>query len=260
MSPVTRMSADERREAVLDAAMIEFGLGGYVGTSTESIARRVGVSQPYLFRLFPSKKAIFLAAVERCFDRIQALFETAAEGLTGDAAMSAMGYGLQRSAGRSTDPSNAAPDVGHGLQRRRGPGRYPPPDGSSATVERLGGLDEQRLTESMAYGKPLNVMGAMDIERVKDQLGPILAGLAQEHRPHRTSPPQNRPPMHHLRRTGRPGHHLRRAGHAGSARHAYRAHRADLGGKDLSTRATGADQLPTTTSDAFCPSKLVTDH
>ncbi len=181
MSPVTRMSADERREAVLDAAMIEFGLGGYVGTSTESIARRVGVSQPYLFRLFPSKKAIFLAAVERCFDRIQALFETAAEGLTGDAAMSAMGTAyngllddrqilqmqLQMWATACNDD-----EVRDATRRRMGR--------LLATVERLGGLDEQRLTQFMAYGMLLNVMGAMDIERVKDQLGAILAGLAQE--------------------------------------------------------------------------------
>src|ERR1041384_7026314 len=89
MSP--RMSADERREAVLEAAMIEFGLRGFDGTSTEAIARRVGVSQPYLFRLFETKKAIYLAAIERCFDRVEARLETAAEGLTGEAAPMALG-------------------------------------------------------------------------------------------------------------------------------------------------------------------------
>lgn len=175
------MSADERREAVLDAAMIEFGLGGYVGTSTESIARRVGVSQPYLFRLFPSKKAIFLAAVERCFDRIQSLFETAADGLTGDEAMSAMGTAyngllddrqiLQMQLQMWATACNDA-EVRDATRRRMGR--------LLATVERLGGLDEQRLTQFMAYGMLLNVMGAMDIERVKDQLGAILAGLAKE--------------------------------------------------------------------------------
>ena len=60
-------------------------------TTTEAIARRVGVSQPYLFRLFPSKKAIFLAAIDDCFDRLERLFETAAEGLTGEDALIAMG-------------------------------------------------------------------------------------------------------------------------------------------------------------------------
>jgi AcrR family transcriptional regulator len=77
------MSAAERREAVLRAARIEFGAGGYAGTGTESIARRAGVSQPYLFRLFPSKKALFLATVDRCFDDLGELFERAAGGRTG---------------------------------------------------------------------------------------------------------------------------------------------------------------------------------
>src|SRR5215467_12230147 len=91
MSPTSRMSAEERRELVLDAAMIEFGIAGYVGTSTEAIARRVGVSQPYLFRLFPSKKALFLAASERCFPQVARLFEESAKGLTGEEALLAMG-------------------------------------------------------------------------------------------------------------------------------------------------------------------------
>ncbi|WP_327180024.1 TetR/AcrR family transcriptional regulator [Streptomyces sp. NBC_01335] len=60
------MSADERRESVIHAAITAFARGGYDGTSTETIARAVGVSQPYLFRLFPGKQAMFLAAAERC--------------------------------------------------------------------------------------------------------------------------------------------------------------------------------------------------
>ncbi|WP_406530887.1 helix-turn-helix domain-containing protein, partial [Streptomyces sp. I8-5] len=61
---MARMSAEERRESVIRAAITEFARGGYSATSTEAIAKRVGVSQPYLFRLFPSKQAMFLAAVE----------------------------------------------------------------------------------------------------------------------------------------------------------------------------------------------------
>src|ERR1041384_7959406 len=79
-----RMSADERREAVLKAAQVEFGAGGYAGTTTEAIARRVGVSQPYLFRLFPSKKAIFLATLEDCFDRLEALLAATTVGGAGE--------------------------------------------------------------------------------------------------------------------------------------------------------------------------------
>lgn len=85
-----RMSAEERRESVVRAAMIEFARGGYRGTSTEAIARRVGVSQPYLFRLFPGKQAIFEAAAERCVEETWRVFDEASAGLTGEAAAEAM--------------------------------------------------------------------------------------------------------------------------------------------------------------------------
>lgn len=75
-----RMSAEERRESVIRAATAEFARGGYHGTSTEVIAKRVGVSQPYLFRLFPGKKAIFLAVAERCLEDTVRTFEEAAGG------------------------------------------------------------------------------------------------------------------------------------------------------------------------------------
>src|SRR5438046_8776849 len=91
MSPASRMKAAERREMVLGAARIEFGAHGLQGASTEAIARRVGVSQPYLFRLFPSKKAIFLAAVDQCYERVSDRFAAASEGLTGEPALEAMG-------------------------------------------------------------------------------------------------------------------------------------------------------------------------
>ncbi|MHB9859775.1 TetR/AcrR family transcriptional regulator [Streptomyces sp. YIM S03343] len=87
---MVRMSAEERRESVIRAATTEFARGGYYGTSTEAIAKRVGVSQPYLFRLFPGKKAIFLAASQRCVEDTIRSFEEASEGLEGEEAEQAM--------------------------------------------------------------------------------------------------------------------------------------------------------------------------
>ena len=70
MTPTTtRLSADERRDAIVAAAMTEFAVTGYAGTSTEAIARRSGVSQPYLFQLFGTKKDLFIAAVRHGFGR-----------------------------------------------------------------------------------------------------------------------------------------------------------------------------------------------
>src|ERR671918_1470425 len=77
----SRMSAEERRDAVIRAAITEFARGGYQGTSTAAIANRVGVSQPYLFRLFPDKRAIFLAAAMRCTYDIRERFAEVSEGM-----------------------------------------------------------------------------------------------------------------------------------------------------------------------------------
>jgi AcrR family transcriptional regulator len=87
----TRQTAEQRRESILDAAMIEFGLKGLHGTSTDDIARRAGISQPYLFRLFRTKHELFLATVERCFARTEQTFREAAVGDTPKERLHSMG-------------------------------------------------------------------------------------------------------------------------------------------------------------------------
>jgi AcrR family transcriptional regulator len=86
-----RKSAEVRREEIVEAAMKEFAYGGLHGTSTEKIAERAGISQPYLFRLFGTKKDLFIASSQRCFARVLASFQEAAEGKTGLEAKQAMG-------------------------------------------------------------------------------------------------------------------------------------------------------------------------
>src|SRR5579864_9325694 len=89
---VVRLSAEERRDDVLDAALIEFAERGLEGTSTEDIARRAGISQPYLFRLFGTKKELYKASVSRCFRETLDLFQLAAEGKRGEEALEAIGH------------------------------------------------------------------------------------------------------------------------------------------------------------------------
>ena len=86
-----RLSAAERKDDVLDAALVEFAERGFEGTSTEDIARRAGISQPYLFRLFGTKKELFIGSVTRCFRETVELFQRAAEGLRGEEALKAIG-------------------------------------------------------------------------------------------------------------------------------------------------------------------------
>ena len=79
-----RVPSAERRDELIDAAVIEFAHGGLHGTPVDRIARRVGVAQPYVFSLFPSKRDLFIAAVERGFDRVSELFTEAAAGFEPD--------------------------------------------------------------------------------------------------------------------------------------------------------------------------------
>jgi len=74
----TRMSADERRAAIVAAGIEEFAAHGLAGASTDAIAKRAGVSQPYVFQLFKTKNELFLAIVRRCFERTRLAFEDAA--------------------------------------------------------------------------------------------------------------------------------------------------------------------------------------
>jgi AcrR family transcriptional regulator len=102
MSPTTsRMTAAERRDAIVAAATEEFATGGLVGASTEAIARRVGVSQPYVFQLFGTKKELFLAVVDSCFSRIIQMFDAAGtrwtpESIECDTRLGAMGLAYTR--------------------------------------------------------------------------------------------------------------------------------------------------------------------
>lgn len=56
--------SDERRRAVVAAAVECFAQKGFYGTTTHEIAQQVGISQPYLYRLYPNKEALFVSAVE----------------------------------------------------------------------------------------------------------------------------------------------------------------------------------------------------
>ena len=91
MTTATRQTAAERREAVLAAAASEFAQKGLHGASTDAIAAAAGISQPYLFRLFGTKKELYLATTERKLEELYQVFERASRGKTGAEALHAMG-------------------------------------------------------------------------------------------------------------------------------------------------------------------------
>jgi AcrR family transcriptional regulator len=86
-----RSTAEERREAVIEAAIDEFGEHGYHAASTGAIAKRAGISQPYIYALFPDKETLFLACYRRGCERIRHAFAEAARGTEpGEARVGAM--------------------------------------------------------------------------------------------------------------------------------------------------------------------------
>ena len=164
-----RMKAGERREAVLAAAVTEFAARGLAGTSTEDVARRAGISQPYLFRLFPTKKALFLTLVERCFQQVADTFEVAAADRVGEDALDAMGDAyhelledrtlllLQLQAYAACDDPEIRDATRTGFKELW------------ALAERLSGLPYERIVMFFAMGMLMNVAAAMDLPAVDER-------------------------------------------------------------------------------------------
>ena len=160
-----RHSAAERRDDVLDAALVEFADRGLEGTSTEDIARRAGISQPYLFRLFGTKKALFTATVTRCFRETLEMFQRAAEGKRGEDALHAMGeaYVAELVTGdrvrlRAQLQAYAAcddPDIQAVV--RNGYGDL------VAYAQRVSGLPAANISRFFATGMLLNVLASMQV-------------------------------------------------------------------------------------------------
>jgi len=74
----TRLTAAERSEQLVRAAVKAFAMSGYAGTTTDDVARLAGVSQPYVIRLFRSKQQLFIAAMRHACGRIEEVFRAAA--------------------------------------------------------------------------------------------------------------------------------------------------------------------------------------
>jgi len=159
-----RKSKEERREEILDAAQAVFAERGYHGASTEEIARRAGISQPYVFRLFGTKKDLFIAVDTRCFRQTLEIFQRAAEGKRGEEALHAIGaaYGEllvnDRTYLRGQMAAYAACDDPEICQAvRNGFGDL------VAYVERVSGAGPERVSQFFATGMLMNVLSSMGL-------------------------------------------------------------------------------------------------
>ena len=171
------MTADERREAVLEVALSHFARTGLQGTSTERIAADADISHPYLFRLFRTKKELFLACLERCHERLHETFTRAAEAAGEGDKLEAMGHAyvelladrdmlllqLQGYAACDDDEVRETASAGYASLW--------------ALVERLSGAPEEEVRAFFATGMLLNVAAAMDLPQIVGDPGWALAHL-----------------------------------------------------------------------------------
>ena len=175
--PTQRKSADERREAVLDAALEEFAARGLDGGSTEAIAAKAGISQPYVFRLFGTKKELFKAVVSRCFRQTLELFQRAAEGKRGQAALEAMGDAYvnellpDRTRLRAQMLAYAAcedDEIREVVRNAYGD--------LVAYVERVSDLPPETVGRFFATGMLLNVIASMGLQELEEPWAARLVG------------------------------------------------------------------------------------
>jgi AcrR family transcriptional regulator len=163
--PRKRLTAAERREHLLAAAVAEFSRTGYHGTATETIAERAGISQPYLFRLYGTKKDLFLACVDRCFDRVAQTFRDAIASPPAGAEtpLEAMGHAyVDMLADRElllfqmqTYAASDDPDIREVARRRYGQ--------LGELIEELGGVGHDAALRFAGQGMLLNVAASLGL-------------------------------------------------------------------------------------------------
>jgi AcrR family transcriptional regulator len=159
-----RISSEERREQLVDAAVKEFAAHGFHATSTTAIAKRAGISQPYVYALFPNKHELFLAANAEVKERIRGAFAEAARGLdSAEDRLHAMGQAYidlleNRDEIMFQHQANAAAgDPGLREPLRREFVRL------VDDVGRLSGASDEDVWMFMAKGMFLNVIAALDL-------------------------------------------------------------------------------------------------
>jgi AcrR family transcriptional regulator len=164
-----RKSAEERREELIAIGLRQFALNGYRGTSTETIAQEAAISQPYLFRLFRTKRELFLACVDANHDRLEATFARAAEEAPPDRAIEAMGHAYVELLSDSTalqfqmQSYAACSDPVIQARVRDRFGRV------LALVTRVSDAPPETIWQFFSHGMLLNVLSSLDLPAIAAQ-------------------------------------------------------------------------------------------
>jgi AcrR family transcriptional regulator len=159
-----RATSEERREQVIAAAVKEFAANGFHATSTGAIAKRAGISQPYIYALFPNKHELFLAVHRHVVDRIRRAFlEAARGGATPEERLSSMGHAyVELLANRDEILVQMQAHAAAGDPALREPVRQ---EFLRLTedVRRMSGASEEEIVAFFAKGMLLNVVAALEL-------------------------------------------------------------------------------------------------
>jgi AcrR family transcriptional regulator len=160
----TRSSSDERREQVIEAAVKEFAANGFHATSTSAIAKRAGISQPYIYALFPNKRELFLAADRYVVDRIRRAFLDASRGKDStEDRLHAMGHAyLELLANRDEIRFQMQAHAAAGNPELAEPIRNEFM-GLWEDIKRMSGASDEQVQEFMAKGMLLNVVASLEL-------------------------------------------------------------------------------------------------
>ena len=160
----TRSSSEERRKQLIDAAVSEFAATGFHATSTTAIAKRAGISQPYMYALFPNKHDLFLAANAEVKERIRGAFAEAARGLeTAEERLHAMGGAyIELLENRDEIMFQHQANAAAGDPELRDPIRREFIRLFDDIVQ-LSGAGEEEVWNFIAHGMMLNVIAALDL-------------------------------------------------------------------------------------------------
>jgi AcrR family transcriptional regulator len=168
-----RATSEERREQVVDAAVKEFAANGFHATSTTAIAKRAGISQPYIYALFPNKHELFLAVHRHVVDRIRRAFlEAARGGADPEERLRSMGHAyIDLLADRDEILVQMQAHAAAGDPALRDPVRREFLR-LADDVRRMSGASQERVVEFMSKGMLLNVVAALELP---DDFVPALA-------------------------------------------------------------------------------------
>jgi AcrR family transcriptional regulator len=173
-------TADERRESVLEAAIPVFAVHGYHAASTMEIAKRAGISQAYVFRLFPTKAELFVAAYNAASERMANTFrEAAAEARRQrQEPLEVMGRAYGELLERDRDVllmqlHSQVAAAGEPLIRDAARRCF---ETLYELVGRESGASRDELRGWFAHGMLCNVMAAIDADRIDDEWATALTG------------------------------------------------------------------------------------